>query len=41
MTMADRIVVLNAGNIEQYGSPLELYHRPRIFSSPASSARHA
>jgi multiple sugar transport system ATP-binding protein len=28
MTMADRIVVLNFGNIEQYGSPLELYERP-------------
>ncbi len=28
MTMADRIVVLNAGRIEQYGSPLELYERP-------------
>ena len=28
MTMADRIVVLNAGNIEQYGSPLELYEHP-------------
>jgi multiple sugar transport system ATP-binding protein len=28
MTMADRIVVLNAGNIEQCGSPLELYERP-------------
>ena len=28
MTMADRIVVLTAGNIEQYGSPLELYDRP-------------
>src|SRR5882757_3565749 len=28
MTMADRIVVLNAGSIEQYGSPLELYARP-------------
>ena len=28
MTMADRIVVLNAGNVEQYGSPLELYERP-------------
>src|SRR5262249_52100746 len=28
MTMADRIVVLNAGRIEQVGSPLELYHRP-------------
>jgi multiple sugar transport system ATP-binding protein len=28
MTMADRIVVLNAGIIEQTGSPLELYNRP-------------
>jgi multiple sugar transport system ATP-binding protein len=29
MTMADKIVVLNAGLIEQVGSPLELYHSPR------------
>ncbi len=29
MTMADKIVVLNAGIVEQVGSPLELYHRPR------------
>jgi multiple sugar transport system ATP-binding protein len=29
MTMADKIVVLNAGNIEQVGSPLELYRRPQ------------
>ncbi|MCS0495764.1 ABC transporter ATP-binding protein [Ancylobacter sp. MQZ15Z-1] len=28
MTMADRIVVLNAGQIEQVGSPLELYRTP-------------
>ena len=28
MTMADRIVVLNRGNIEQVGSPLELYNHP-------------
>lgn len=28
MTMADRIVVLNAGKIEQVGSPLELYKTP-------------
>ena len=28
MTMADRIVVLNGGRIEQVGSPLELYDRP-------------
>ncbi len=29
MTMADKIVVLRAGNIEQVGGPLELYQRPR------------
>ncbi len=28
MTMADKIVVLNAGNIEQYGTPMELYRSP-------------
>jgi ABC-type sugar transport system ATPase subunit len=28
MTLADRIVVLNSGRIEQVGTPLELYHRP-------------
>ena len=28
MTMADKIVVLQGGIIEQVGSPLELYHRP-------------
>jgi multiple sugar transport system ATP-binding protein len=29
MTMADKIVVLNAGNIEQVGSPLDLYRSPQ------------
>lgn len=29
MTMADKIVVLNAGRIEQVGSPLDLYHQPQ------------
>ena len=29
MTMADRIVVLKAGNVEQVGSPLELYSKPK------------
>jgi multiple sugar transport system ATP-binding protein len=29
MTMADKIVVLNAGRIEQVGSPMELYNTPR------------
>jgi multiple sugar transport system ATP-binding protein len=28
MTMADKIVVMNNGNIEQTGAPLELYDRP-------------
>jgi multiple sugar transport system ATP-binding protein len=28
MTLADRIVVLQAGRVEQVGAPLDLYHRP-------------
>ena len=28
MTLADRIVVLNGGDIQQMGAPLELYHKP-------------
>jgi len=28
MTMADKIVVLNAGHIEHYGTPMELYRTP-------------
>ena len=28
MTMADKIVVMNSGNVEQIGAPLELYDRP-------------
>ncbi len=39
MTMADKIVVLNKGRIEQVGSPLELYRSPPTCSSPASSVR--
>ncbi|ACM04201.1 ABC transporter ATP-binding protein [Cereibacter sphaeroides] len=41
MTLADRIVVLRAGRIEQVGSPLDLYRRPanlfvaRFIGSPA------
>lgn len=41
MTLADRIVLLSAGNIEQVGSPLELYERPdnvfvaKFIGSPA------
>lgn len=29
MTMADKIVVLNGGRIEQIGAPMELYRRPQ------------
>jgi len=29
MTMADKIVVLNGGHVEQVGSPLDLYDRPK------------
>jgi sn-glycerol 3-phosphate transport system ATP-binding protein len=28
MTLADRLVVLNGGQIEQIGAPLEVYHKP-------------
>src|SRR5512133_2996163 len=28
MTLADRVVIMNAGAIEQVGPPTELYHRP-------------
>jgi len=28
MTMADRVVVLNAGRVQQVGTPLEIYRRP-------------
>ncbi|BBK29482.1 multiple sugar transport system ATP-binding protein [Stella humosa] len=28
MTLADRIVVLRAGNVEQIGTPMEVYHQP-------------
>ena len=28
MTLADRLVVLNGGRIEQIGAPLEVYHKP-------------
>jgi ABC-type sugar transport system ATPase subunit len=28
MTMADKIVILNAGRVEQVGAPMDLYHKP-------------
>jgi multiple sugar transport system ATP-binding protein len=34
MTLADRLVILNAGHVEQVGAPLEVYQRPRtIFAA--------
>ena len=39
MTMADRIVIMNAGRIEQIGTPQEVYERPNsAFCGHASSA---
>ena len=29
LTMSDRLVVMNAGRIEQLGAPREVYERPR------------
>jgi multiple sugar transport system ATP-binding protein len=29
MTMADKIVVLNDGVVQQFGAPMELYHHPK------------
>src|SRR5438552_17706895 len=28
MTLADRLIVMNAGNVDQIGPPLDLYERP-------------
>jgi len=38
MTLADKIVVMNGGAIEQVGTPLELYRKPANLFVPASSA---
>ncbi|HEX3954815.1 MAG TPA: sn-glycerol-3-phosphate ABC transporter ATP-binding protein UgpC [Stellaceae bacterium] len=41
MTLADRLIVMNAGNVDQIGPPLDLYDRPatefvaRFIGSPA------
>ncbi len=40
MTLADRIVVLKDGHIEQVGTPMDLYKKPgQSVRRPASSAR--
>ena len=47
MTLADRLVVLNGGKIEQIGAPLEVYHQPAstfvasFIGSPAMNLMHA
>ena len=38
MTMADKIVLLNAGRVEQCSPPDELYAQPATVFAPASSA---
>ena len=39
MTMADKIVVMRDGRVEQIGKPLDLFDRPETPLSPRSSAR--
>ena len=39
MTLADRIVVMHDGRIEQVGTPIELYDRPANLFVASSSAR--
>jgi len=39
MTLADRVVVMNHGRIEQIGTPNELYHHPATRFVADSSAR--
>jgi multiple sugar transport system ATP-binding protein len=46
MTLADRVVVMNGGSIEQIASPQDLYHRPKtrfvagFIGSPAMNFMH-
>jgi len=39
MTMADRMVVMNAGGVEQIGAPLDVYDRPQTLHVAASTSR--
>ncbi len=47
MTMADRMIVMNAGRVEQVGTPLEVYERPeslfaaQFIGSPAMNVLEA
>ncbi len=38
MQMGDKIVVMNHGVVEQFGTPQEIYDHPPPCSSPTSSA---
>ena len=38
MTMSDRLVIMNAGRMEQAGSPAEVYRHPGLHSWPSSWA---
>ena len=39
MTLAQRMIVMNGGVMEQFGTPEEVYHTPASILSPASLAR--
>jgi sn-glycerol 3-phosphate transport system ATP-binding protein len=39
MTLADRMIVMNLGVVEQIGRPIDVYDDPRRSSWRASSAR--
>ena len=47
MTMADRMIVMNSGNVEQIGTPLDVYERPatlfaaQFIGSPAMNVLEA
>ena len=39
--MADRMIVMNEGRVDQIGSPLEVYERPRtVFAAPRSKRQN-
>ena len=40
MTLGDRLMVLNDGVVEQFGTPIELYDKPETKFVAGSSAAH-
>ena len=41
MTLAERIVVLDAGIVQQFGAPLELYQHPKDRKSTRLNSSHS